>query len=181
MDGDTFRRALSHRLGLRMCRTHKCSCGATIDDFALHPTSCKSRAGQHSRHASINDVIQHVLNVAGCPTQHEPVSLDRGEGKQPKGITVSPFTGGQSMIWDAACCNICSQTGIVLSAVQSGSCLQKAEGKVATYLALINRLQPNSRGNVKNAWSPFNAWSLFNAWSPFVPFQRSFLSMSAQR
>ena len=68
LDGDSLRIALSQRLGLRMCRMHKSRCGATIDELALHPLSCRFSTG---RHPAINDVIQRALNATGFPSQLE--------------------------------------------------------------------------------------------------------------
>ena len=40
-----------------------------MDEFSLHPLSCRFSAGPHSRYAAINDVIQPALNVTGFPSQ----------------------------------------------------------------------------------------------------------------
>ena len=82
--------ALSHRLTLCMCHPHKCHSGATIDEFVLHPLSCRFIAGRHPRHSAINNVIQRALNAAGFPSQLETFDLDRGHDKRPDGISVSP-------------------------------------------------------------------------------------------
>ena len=137
LDGDALCVVISHRLGLRMLHPHKCHWGATMDEFALHPLSCRFSAGQHPRHSAIDYVIQPALNAAGFLSQLECLGLDRGDGKWPDGIFVFPFAGGRSLIWDATCCNTWSQTGIILSAVQPESCSKKAEElKVARYSTL---------------------------------------------
>ena len=125
LDGDTLRITLSQPLGLRVCRPYKCRCGATIDEFSSHDMSCRFSAGRHSRHAVINDVIQPVVNTAGFPSQLESM----GDGKWPNRSTAFPFACGLSLILDATCCDTLSQTGIVLFAVQPGSCLKKRKRK----------------------------------------------------
>ena len=140
LDGETFRVAHSHRFGFRLCRPKRCSCGAIIDLFALHPISRRFSAGRHSRHAAINDVIQRALNAAGVQSQLELVGLDIGDGMRRNGTTVSSFVDGRSMIRDATCRDKWSQTDFFSSAVQSGSSSNKAEeGKIARYLALNYR------------------------------------------
>ena len=86
LDGDSLRIALSHR----MCRPYKCRCGATIDELASHPLSCRFSAGRNSRHSAMNDVVQRALNAAGFPSQHEPMGVDRGGGIRPDGLPYSP-------------------------------------------------------------------------------------------
>ena len=70
------------------------------------------------------------------------MGVERGGGIRPDGITVFPFAGGRSLIWDATCYDTWSQTGITSSAVQPGSSSKKAEkGKATKYSDLNDRLR----------------------------------------
>ncbi|XP_029654943.1 uncharacterized protein LOC115228510 [Octopus sinensis] len=68
LDGDCLRVAISLRLGLKICEIHKCRCGAMIDQYGLHPLSCRRSAGRAPRHTALNDVVLRGLNAAGIPS-----------------------------------------------------------------------------------------------------------------
>ena len=51
----------------------------------------------------MNDVVKRALQKAGLPSVLEPPGLDRGDGSRPDGITVFPFSGGKSLVWDCTC------------------------------------------------------------------------------
>ena len=51
----------------------------------------------------MNDVVKRALQKAGMPSVLEPPGLDRGDGSRPDGITVFPFSGGRSLVWDCMC------------------------------------------------------------------------------
>ena len=46
LDNESFRIAISQRLGLPFCAPHKCRCGAIVDRYGLHPLSCRFSAGR---------------------------------------------------------------------------------------------------------------------------------------
>ena len=54
LNGDTLRKAVSPPFGLRMCRRHKSSCGATIDDLALHTLLYRFNVGRHNNNNDNN-------------------------------------------------------------------------------------------------------------------------------
>ena len=140
LDNDSLRVGIAIRLGLQVCEQHKCRCGATIDEFGLHPLSCRHSAGRFPRHAALNDVIKRGLEAAGFPSQLEPVGLDRGDGKRPDGLTLFPFKSGKALVWDATCTDTFSPGNIVSSAVDPGAAARSAEeNKVRKYAALTDR------------------------------------------
>ena len=100
LDNESFRIAISQRLGLPICAPHKCRCGAIVDRHGLHPLSCSFSAGRLPRHSALNDIIRRALSSAGFNAVLEPVGLDRGDGKRPDGMTVFPFSRGKYHIWD---------------------------------------------------------------------------------
>ena len=127
LDGDSLRIGVALRLGLRICESHPCRCGANIDEFGLHPLSCRLSAGRFPRHAALNDIIKRGLEAAGFPSQLEPVGLDRGDGKRPDGITLFPFKNGKALLWDATCTDTFSGGNILSSAASPGSAALAAE------------------------------------------------------
>ena len=50
LDNDTIRIGLSLRLGLRICKVHRCRCGGVVDEYGLHPLSCRRSADRFPRH-----------------------------------------------------------------------------------------------------------------------------------
>ena len=51
----------------------------------------------------MNDVIKIALQRAGMPSVLEPPWLDREDESRPDGITVFPFSGDTSLVWDCTC------------------------------------------------------------------------------
>ena len=140
LDNDSLRIGVALRLGLRICVAHKCRCGSMVDEFGLHPLSCRLSAGRFPRHSALNDVVKRGLEAAGFPSQLEPVGLDRGDGKRPDGITMFPFKSGKALIWDATCTDSFSPGNIISSAVDPGSAARAAEElKVNKYDSLSDR------------------------------------------
>ena len=70
-----------------------------MDSKGLHGLSCKYSAGRFPRHSAMNDVVKR----AGLPSVLELPGLDRGNGSRPDGITVFPFNGCRSLVWDCKC------------------------------------------------------------------------------
>jgi len=61
---------------------------------------CKKAPGKISRHHVFNDIIWRAVSVAGIPAVKEPSGLDRQDGKFPDGLTLIPWHGGRSLVWD---------------------------------------------------------------------------------
>ena len=100
---ESFRIAISQRLGLPVCAPHKCRCGAIVDRYGLHPLSCRFSTGRLPRNSALNDIIKRALSSAGFNTVIEPVGLGRGDGKRPDGMTVFPFSREKCLILDCTC------------------------------------------------------------------------------
>ena len=127
LDNESFRIAISQRLGLPVCAPHKCRCGAIVDRYGLHPLSCRFSAGRLPRHSALNDIIKRALSSAGFNAVLEPVGLDRGDGKRPDGMTMFPFSRGKCLIWDCTCVDSFPPSALALTATKPGSASRSAE------------------------------------------------------
>jgi hypothetical protein len=90
LDNDTFRVAVSLRLGSLVCSPHTCVCGSSVDESGTHGLSCRFSPGRRSRHAAVNDLLHRALVSAGVPSVLEPPGTSRDDGKYPNGITLVP-------------------------------------------------------------------------------------------
>ena len=127
LDNESFRIAISQRLGLPVCAPHKCRCGAIVDRYGLHPLSCRFSAGRLPRHSALNDIIKRALSSAGFNAVLEPVGLDRGDGKRHDGITVFPFSKGQCLTWDCTHVDSFPPSALSPTATEPGSASRSAE------------------------------------------------------
>ena len=103
LDDETLRISVALRVGLNVCLAHQFRCGATVQSDSLHPLSYRFSVGRFPRHSVINNIIKRSLDTAGLHSILEPVSLDRGDGRRPDGVTSFPFKGGNALAWDATC------------------------------------------------------------------------------
>lgn len=137
---EAIRVGVALRLGIPVCLPHRCKCGAMADNLGHHQLSCPRDPGRLPRHAAINDIIRRGLAAAGVPALLEPRGLDRGDGRRPDGITITPFSRGRSLVWDATCSNTFSSTHVTACAVTPGAAARAAEQrKQARYAALVQR------------------------------------------
>ena len=111
-----------------------------MDEFGLHPLSCRLSAGRFSCHAALSDVTGRPLDSAGFPSQLEPLGLDRGDGKRPEGITIFPLEVGKPLVWDATCSDTFSCGNLIHSAQHPCTAACQAEKrKRSKYLSLADR------------------------------------------
>ena len=61
------------------------------------------------------------LQKAGLPSVLEPPGLDRGDGSRPDGITVFPFSGGRSLVWDCTCVDTLAKVHLNKSAMEAAN------------------------------------------------------------
>ena len=73
------------------------------------------------------------------PALLEPRGIDRGDGKRPDGITITPFTNGKSLAWDATCTNTFNSTIVAACAVDPGAAARAAEQRKRNHYAAIAR------------------------------------------
>ena len=91
LDDEILWISVALRVGLNVCLTHQCRCGSTVQSDGLHPLSCRFRAGQFSRHSTINSIINRSHDIAGLHSIFEPVGHDRGDSRRPDGVTSFSF------------------------------------------------------------------------------------------
>ena len=85
----------------------------------------------------MNDVIKRALQKVGLPSVLEPPGLDRGVGSRPDGITVFPFSGGRSLVWDCTCVDTFAGVHLNRSAMEAGPAeIHAEECKRRKYAAL---------------------------------------------
>ena len=70
----------------------------------------------------MNDVVKRALQKAGLPSVLEPPGLDREDRSSPDGdgITVFPFSGGRSLVWDCTCVDTLAEEHLNRSAMEGG-------------------------------------------------------------
>jgi hypothetical protein len=100
LNDQQFRVAIATRLGSQVCERHTCRCGKHVEKDGLHGLSCKRSAGRISRHSHLNDILKRTLVSAGFASVLEPPGLCRADGKRPDGMTLIPWSRGQSLVWD---------------------------------------------------------------------------------
>ena len=71
-------------------------------------------------------LIKRALQKASLPSVLEPPGLDiyRGDGSRPDaryGITVFPFSGGKSLVWDCTCVDTFAGVHLNRSAMETGT------------------------------------------------------------
>ena len=142
LDSESFRVAIALRVGADVCINHSCRCGGRMDSRGLHGLSCRYSAGRFPRHSAMNDVIKRALQKAGLPSVLEPPGLDRGDGSRPDGITVFPFSGGRSLVWDCTCVDTFAGVHLNRSAMEADIAANNAEErKRRKYAALAEAHQ----------------------------------------
>ena len=99
LDDEAVRVAVSIRPGLNLCIPHECRCGTLVDAHGLHAMVCKKEPGKHARHHVLN-IIWRAFGTASIPAVKEPSGLCRNDGKRPDGLTLIPWQGAKSLVWD---------------------------------------------------------------------------------
>ena len=56
----------------------------------------------------------------------EPVGLARFDGRQPDGVTIIPWSRGQSLVWDVTISDTFAQSYLTLSSQQAGAVADRA-------------------------------------------------------
>ena len=129
LESDSFRLAISIRLGLHVCTPHRYRCGSREDEYGLHPQSCRFSIGRLPRHTVLNDVIRRSLQSTGIPALLKPGGLDRSDGNKPDGITVFPYARGKSLVLDSTCTYMFSPSNMIRSEIQARAAASEAESR----------------------------------------------------
>ena len=90
----------------------------------------------------MNDVVKRAFQKACLQSVLEPPELDKGDGLRPDGITVFPFSGGRSLVWDCTCVDTFAGVHLNRSAMEAGIAANSAEErKRRKYAALAEAHQ----------------------------------------
>jgi hypothetical protein len=139
LDDEAVRVAVGLRLGLSICVPHKCRCGAQVDAEGIHATVCKKAPGRIARHQVLNDLIWRAFGSAGTPAVKEPSGLNRQDGKRPDGLTLIPWQGGKSLVWDVTVVSTLAGSYVDRAATGAGSVADMAaERKSEKYSSLLS-------------------------------------------
>ena len=95
---EDIRVSVGLRLGAALCQVYQCFCEALVEFNGLHGLSCKLSSGEHSRRASINDIIYRACCRAYIPAVKEPTDLTRSDGKRPDGSTLVLWSAGKCVL-----------------------------------------------------------------------------------
>lgn len=142
MDNESVRVSIGLRLGTDLCQPHVCPCGAMATSDGSHGLSCRLGPGRIARHSILNDIIHRALTRAGVPSIKEPTGLSRTDGKRPDGLTLVPWQGGRSLLWDATVTDTMASTYLPLTSVTAGAAAEAAASRKCTkYQHLMNQYQ----------------------------------------
>ena len=100
LDRAGIRIACRLRLGAPLGLPHRCPCGEMVTELGRHGISCKYAKGRHSRHDTINELIQRALVSAQIPARREKRGLISSNDKRPDGVTMVPWSEGKPVAWD---------------------------------------------------------------------------------
>jgi len=137
--------AVGLRLGLDLCKPHQCHCGCVVDDRGLHSFVCTRAPGQSVRHHALNNFIARSFAAAGVPVTKEPAGLSRMDGKHPDGLTLVPWSSGESLCWDVT--EICplAEFYVNRAAREGGAAAEVAASRREDKYAYLNSLYFFSR------------------------------------
>ncbi len=140
LSNESFRFAISLRLGCDVCQPHRCQCGAQVTPRGYHGLSCRRSAGRWSRHEAANDVIARALRSAEVPCIREPAGCSNEDGKRPDGLTLIPWSRGKSLCWDFTCADTFAPSYLPNTVRYQGAAASKAEDtKRKIYAFLLDR------------------------------------------
>ena len=146
MSNDTVRIASGLRVGAPLCMAHMCSsCGTQVDEYGHHGLSCRFSQGRTSRHQSLNNIIHHSMASANVPSRLEPSGLYRSDGNRPDGVTMTPWSNGRLLVWDATCVDSFCDSHRQAASLEAGGAAAQAERNKARKYVHLDRaymLQP---------------------------------------
>ena len=125
LDDDSFRIAIGLRLGSSICSSHVCRhCNEPVGNLRRHGFSCRWSEGRLYRHAALNGRSLTSIHV---PALLEPSGLSRSDGKCFDGITITPWSSGKPLVWDATCPDTFAPSHRCLAVHMASKIADKAE------------------------------------------------------
>jgi len=137
LDDEAVRVAVGLRLGLELCQSHTCPCGAQVDTSGQHGFVCRKAPSRIIRHHCLNDTIARAFTSASIPVTKEPTGLSRADGKRPDGLTLIPWQGGKALTWDVTVTSTQAASFVTTAARESAAAAElAATRKCAKYANL---------------------------------------------
>ena len=137
LENEAVRIGVGLRLGLPLCKPHRCVSGVEVDERGLHGLSCLRGIGRLSRHNHINDIICRALSSAAMPVMKEPTGLIPGTDLRPDGLTLIPWSSGKCLTWDVTVIDTLAPSNLNHSVHHSGSAAEAAaQLQIKKYSAL---------------------------------------------
>ena len=96
LDPESFRVAVTLRVGASVCEQHKCQCSSMMDTLGHHGLSCHFSAGRSFIHSALNYVVKRAFYGAGIPSVLEILGVDLGENTCPDGLIIVPYKNGKA-------------------------------------------------------------------------------------
>ena len=128
MSDETVRVAVGLRLGNPICQPHQClHCGSEVTEMGTHGLSCRKSQGRHPRHNELNQVIHHSLSSAKIPSRLEPYGLSSSDRSRPDGLSMTPWSQGQFLVWDATCVDSFCKSNLPKTCLEAGAAAIHAE------------------------------------------------------
>lgn len=128
LDNEVVRIAVGLRLGLPLCRPHRCTnCEVEVNDQGTHGLSCRFSKGRHLRHGAVNDVVKRSLEAAKIPAHLEPSDIYRTDGKRPDGASIVPWKSGRVLVWDVTCPDTLAPSYSALATREAGAVAAEME------------------------------------------------------
>ena len=140
MCNKTIRIAVGLKVGDAICRPHSCEfCGREGDQLGHHGLSCRYSQDCLARHNAVNSVMPHSLAAAKIPSCLEPSGLHCSDGKRPDGVTMTPWSEGKFLVWDATCVDTFCESNKHKCASECGAAAAHAEGEKASKYSILDR------------------------------------------
>ena len=147
LDDTTVRVAIGLRLGANVVEEHRCICGTSVHRNDTHGLSCR-KSGCIPRHQAANETLRRALVSGGVPSILEPVGVCQEDTKRPDGITLIPWEGGRSLLWDFTSCDTLAQPHQVRAVRGAGEVANYAEEQKRRKYATLTPLHMLFRSNL---------------------------------
>ena len=129
------------RLGTPLCQPHICvHCNREVSSLGLHGLSCLKSQGRHPRHFELNQIIHRSLHSARIPSRLEPSGLSSSDRSRPDGLSLTPWSSGKFLVWDATCTDTYCASNIARTSSEPGLAAAHAESqktKTYSYLCFV--------------------------------------------
>ena len=127
LSNEQLRIAVSLRLGAPTSTSHSCVCGAQSDSAGQHALTCNHTKSRHSRHHELNTIIGRAQQRVTVPNKLEAVGLSRDDNKRPDGKTLTPWSHGKCLAWDASCLHRLAQSWLNISSGSGAPAADRVE------------------------------------------------------